>query len=63
MGRSKKETKIETKVDDITNSTAPTIEPVINPPKIAPLTGGFGRADLDAMRDKINEIIEHIEHI
>lgn len=60
MGRPKKETKIETKVNETKDSTVPAVEPVINPPKIAPLTGGFGRADLDAMRDKINEIIEHI---
>lgn len=56
MGRPKKE--IDTSPAEV--SKAVEEEVIINPHKIAPLTSGFGRADLDAMRDKINEIIEHI---
>ena len=28
--------------------------------KVEPLTGEFGREDLNALRDKINEIIKHL---
>lgn len=46
---------IDTEVNETTNSTNPDVKFVVE--SIAPLDQEFGRADLNALRDKLNELI------
>ena len=58
MGRKKKEIKIE--IPDIPATVLEGSLPPNDPLKVGHLDGDFGRQDLNAMKDKINEIIDQL---
>lgn len=51
--------KIETSVDKVTNSTSADVKVSFNK-KIDPLMLDLGRADLNQLVDKLNEVIEKV---
>ncbi len=54
-----KKKKIETEVDEITNSTNPSLKVEFNP-GISELSLDLGRDDLNQLVDKVNQIIKKV---